>query len=175
MRLYGRTNQVGRRLRELGARPGRLVAVVMDKGWEQIVALHGNLASGAAYVPIDPAVPAERLRRLLRQARAGLVLTHSRIDARAAWPDGVRRLCVDTDFEEVDDGPLEPVQRQTDLANVIFTSGSTGTPKGVMGRPPGCAQRPARREPAPGHGPRRPVPGPVGHLVRPVGVTTRSE
>ncbi|BCM72794.1 MULTISPECIES: amino acid adenylation domain-containing protein [Streptomyces] len=130
--LYGRTNQVGRRLRELGARPGRLVAVVMDKGWEQIVALHGVLASGAAYVPIDPAVPAERLRRLLRQARAGLVLTHSRIDARAAWPDGVRRLCVDTDFEEVDDGPLEPVQRQTDLAYVIFTSGSTGTPKGVM-------------------------------------------
>ncbi|MET9451262.1 amino acid adenylation domain-containing protein [Streptomyces cinerochromogenes] len=130
--LHRRTNQVGRRLRELGARPGRLVAVVMDKGWEQVVALHGVLASGAAYVPVDPAVPAERLRRLLDQARAGLVLTESRTDTRVTWPDGVRRLCVDTDFDAVADGPLEPVQRQTDLAYVIFTSGSTGTPKGVM-------------------------------------------
>ncbi|UFR00362.1 amino acid adenylation domain-containing protein [Streptomyces sp. Go40/10] len=130
--LHRRMNQVGRRLRELGARPGRLVAVVMDKGWEQVVALHGVLASGAAYVPVDPAVPAERLRRLLDRARAGLVLTESRTDARVTWPDGVRRLCVDTDFDAVDDGPLEPVQRQTDLAYVIFTSGSTGTPKGVM-------------------------------------------
>ncbi|WP_158838833.1 amino acid adenylation domain-containing protein [Streptomyces sp. NRRL S-1022] len=130
--LNSRMNQVGRRLRELGARPGRLVAVVLDKGWEQIVALHGVLASGAAYVPIDPAVPAERLRRLLDQAQAGLVVTESRTDARVTWPDGVRRLRVDADFDSVDDGPLEPVQQQTDLAYVIFTSGSTGTPKGVM-------------------------------------------
>jgi amino acid adenylation domain-containing protein len=130
--LNRRMNQVGRRLRALGARPGRLVAVVMDKGWEQIVALHGILASGAAYLPIDPAVPAERLHRLLDDGMVELVLTTARTEVATPWPGTVRRLRVDTDFDDVDDGPLEQVQQQTDLAYVIHTSGSTGTPKGVM-------------------------------------------
>ncbi|MGW1060502.1 amino acid adenylation domain-containing protein [Micromonospora rubida] len=130
--LDRRVNQVGRRLRADGARPDQLVAVVMEKGWEQIVAAHGVLASGAAYLPVDAQVPAERLRHLLHDGEVTTVLTQSAVDPGIEWPDGVRRLRVDTDFDDVDPGPLEPVQAVTDLAYVIYTSGSTGRPKGVM-------------------------------------------
>ncbi|MEW9532626.1 amino acid adenylation domain-containing protein [Microbispora sp. NPDC049125] len=130
--LDRRVNQVGRVLREAGARPNRLVAVVMEKGWEQIVAAHGVLASGAAYLPIDPSVPAGRLHALLDDGQVELVLTQSRVDSRLDWPVGPRRFLVDRDFDTADGSPLEPVQQPADLAYVIYTSGSTGKPKGVM-------------------------------------------
>ncbi|MEU7907099.1 amino acid adenylation domain-containing protein [Actinoplanes sp. NPDC049118] len=130
--LDRRVNQVGRRLRADGARPGTLVAIVSEKGWEQIVAAHGVLASGAAYLPIDADVPTERLHYLLEHGRVDTVLTQAAVDARVDWPDSVRRLLVDGDFDDVDPGPLEPAQEVSDLAYVIYTSGSTGRPKGVM-------------------------------------------
>jgi amino acid adenylation domain-containing protein len=131
--LQRRASQVARRLRQLGVRPNTLVAVVMEKGWEQVVAVLGVLGAGAAYVPIDAGLPPERLRHLIAHAEADLALTQSRLDARLAWPDGVRRVVVDgAELDEVDDAPLEPVQRPEDLAYVIYTSGSTGLPKGVM-------------------------------------------
>jgi amino acid adenylation domain-containing protein/non-ribosomal peptide synthase protein (TIGR01720 family) len=131
--LYCRSNQVAHRLRQLGARPNVLVAVVMEKGWEQVVAVLGVLLSGAAYLAIDPALPKERLWYLLDQSKVGLVLTQSWIDKNLEWPETVHRLCVDSeDLDKVDDQPLDLVQRPEDLAYVIFTSGSTGLPKGVM-------------------------------------------
>ena len=130
--LSHRVNQVGRVLRAAGARPNELVAVVMRKGWEQVVAVHGVLASGAAYLPVDAGVPAERLRHLLAHGRVSLVLTQSAIAADLSWPPDVRVFAVDTDFAAADGGPLEPVQQPADLAYVIYTSGSTGSPKGVM-------------------------------------------
>ncbi|MEU8026034.1 amino acid adenylation domain-containing protein [Micromonospora haikouensis] len=130
--LDRRVNQVGRLLRDGGARPNELVAVVMEKGWEQIVAAHGVLAAGAAYLPIDAQVPTERLHHLLRDGEVSTVLTQAAVDPGVEWPDGVRRLRVDADFDDVDPAPLAPVQTVTDLAYVIYTSGSTGKPKGVM-------------------------------------------
>jgi len=128
--LSYRVNQVGTRLRELGVRPNRLVAVVMEKGWEQIVAAHGVLAAGGAYVPIDASVPEDRLRYLLDRCEVEVVLTQSHLDL--PWPQEVRVLRVDGDFDDVEPVALQPVQQPTDLAYVIFTSGSTGLPKGVM-------------------------------------------
>lgn len=131
--LHSRTNQIGRRLRELGVRCNELVAIVAEKGWEQIVAAHGVLASGAAYLPIDPGVPAQRLQLLLDCGQVEVVLTQSSLVTSLAWPTRpVTRLCVDRDFAGVDDTGFEPAQAPTDLAYVIFTSGSTGIPKGVM-------------------------------------------
>jgi amino acid adenylation domain-containing protein len=130
--LDRRVNQVGRRLRAGGARPDTLVAIVAEKGWEQIVAAHGILAAGAAYLPIDADVPAERLHYLLEHGRVDTVLTSASVDGRMDWPDSVRRLLVDADFDDVDPGPLAPAQKVSDLAYVIYTSGSTGRPKGVM-------------------------------------------
>ncbi len=131
--LYRRANQVGHRLRQLGARPNTLVAVVMDKGWEQVVAVLGILQSGAAYLPIDSGLPQERVWQLLEQGEVELVLTQSWLNEKLVWPVNIQRLEVSADeLQGVDDSPLEPVQKLEDLAYVIFTSGSTGVPKGVM-------------------------------------------
>ncbi|MEU7260676.1 hybrid non-ribosomal peptide synthetase/type I polyketide synthase [Streptomyces rimosus] len=131
--LDRRSDAVADWLVEGGAAPGALVGVVMEKGWEQVVAVLGVLKSGAAYVPIDVAVPTERLRLLLDTADVKLVLTQTCVAERTAWPQGVQVLPVDmaaaTGRTPVSAaGPAQP----GDLAYVIFTSGSTGIPKGVM-------------------------------------------
>ena len=131
--LCDRSNQVGHKLRSLGATPNQLVAVVMEKGWEQIVAVMGILAAGAAYVPIDPNLPQERFSYLLENSEADIVLTQSCLDKKLSWPDKVVRLCIDIeDFATESQEPLKPVQTPDDLAYVIYTSGSTGLSKGVM-------------------------------------------
>ncbi|MFI2435853.1 amino acid adenylation domain-containing protein [Streptomyces sp. NPDC018693] len=114
-----------------GAGPGRLVAIVMDKGWEQAVAAYGVLFSGAAYLPVDPDLPDARLRHLLERGEADLVLTQSRLDRARDWPPGTRRLCLDLPLPE-ESGPLPAEGSPGDLVYTMFTSGSTGEPKGVM-------------------------------------------
>jgi amino acid adenylation domain-containing protein len=122
---------LGARLRALGARPNRLVAIAMEKGWEQVVAALAVVSSGAAYLPVDPELPRERFRYLLEHGEVEVALTQSWLEARLAWPVGVRRIPVDREDGEAP-ASLPPVQGREDLAYVIFTSGSTGVPKGVM-------------------------------------------
>ncbi|MFB6630827.1 amino acid adenylation domain-containing protein [Streptomyces sp. NPDC056362] len=127
-----RSNQVGHALRDRGAGPGDLVAIVMDKGWEQVVAALGILRSGAAYVPIDARVPVERLHVLLDSAGISQVVTQPWVDETAEWPEGVVRTVVRAE-DAGEEAPLgESGAKPGDLAYVIFTSGSTGLPKGVM-------------------------------------------
>jgi len=131
--LYQRSRALGYRLQKLGARPNTLVAVVMKKGWEQVVACLGILMSGAAYVPVDPALPKERRSNLLAQADVEIAVTQSGLEVSLDWPENLQRICADTEeltgeFHQ----PLEPVQTPEDLAYVIYTSGSTGVPKGVI-------------------------------------------
>ncbi|HEY0783841.1 MAG TPA: amino acid adenylation domain-containing protein, partial [Thermoanaerobaculia bacterium] len=136
---YGELAQASRRLAALlhehHVAPGELVAIVMEKGWEQAVAVLAVLQAGAAYLPIDPAVPAERLAYLLDNGRARVALTQPALDADLVWPAGVERIGVDG---TVVGAPVTlapdaaPLRMATDLAYVLFTSGSTGRPKGVM-------------------------------------------
>jgi len=129
--LARRSRLLGARLRELGAVPNQLVAVVMEKGWEQVVAVLGILDAGAAYLPIDAGLPRERIRRLLELGGAAIAVTQPRWLEELEWPQGVARVAVRPD--EAEEAPaLPPVQRPEDLAYVIFTSGSTGVPKGVV-------------------------------------------
>src|SRR5262249_34416622 len=109
-----------------------LVAVVMDKGWEQVVAVLGILMSGAAYLPVDASLPAERLTYLLTHGEVTVALTQSWLETKLSWPTGVQRLCVDTEMPALEDVVIEDRQAAEDLAYVIYTSGSTGVPKGVM-------------------------------------------
>ena len=74
----------------MGACPNTLVAVVMEKGWEQVVAVLGILQSGAAYLPIDPALPEERVWYLLRHGEARIVLTQPWLATTLAWPEMFR-------------------------------------------------------------------------------------
>lgn len=133
--LRRRSTALAAHLRAAGLQPNELVAIVMEKGWEQVVAALAVLQAGGAYLPLDVALPAARLTQLLADAQTRWALTQSFTESQhdAHWPDAVQRLAVDT-WEDTDAAlpALPSVQTPTDLAYVIYTSGSTGTPKGVM-------------------------------------------
>ncbi len=134
--LYQHVQRLARKLRRLGAKPDRLVAIVMEKGWEQIAAVLAVLEAGAAYLPIDPDLPKDRRWHLLRQGDADIVLTQPCVRDRLEWPSEIRCVAVEATDEAADDDdapcPPPPVLSGENLAYVIFTSGSTGEPKGVM-------------------------------------------
>ncbi|NET90452.1 MAG: amino acid adenylation domain-containing protein [Kamptonema sp. SIO1D9] len=119
-------------LRQLEVRPNQLVAVVMEKGWEQIVAVLAILAAGAAYVPIAPTWPECRQKKILDRAGVKIALTQSHLQERLSVFTEVQWLLVDKGelAEDLLDSS-EALQQQDDLAYVIYTSGSTGEPKGV--------------------------------------------
>ena len=136
--LWSEATALGSTLRARGAVPNQLVAVVMEKGWEQVVGVLGVLQAGAAYVPIDPALPRERLTALLAHAEVRLAVTQPEWATRVDWPANVDVIVVEapsggqTGVSSPSDPGLTPVQTPADLAYVIYTSGSTGVPKGVM-------------------------------------------
>lgn len=119
---------------ELGATPNAMIAVVMDKGWEQPLAVLGILESGAAYVPVDPDLPQERFHYLLDHSEVRIALTQANLVDTLPWPADVHVLVIDERLFSGTVDRLEPRrnQQQHDLAYIIYTSGSTGLPKGVM-------------------------------------------
>jgi pyochelin synthetase len=131
--LHKRVNSLARKLHKLGAQPNQLIAVVMEKGWEQVVATLAIMQSGAAYLPISAETPKARLRDLIEDSQARMALTQSWHDQKIEWPESVARIAVDLEDAQITDEPsLRRAQSADDLAYVIYTSGSTGKPKGVM-------------------------------------------
>ncbi|HET7460819.1 MAG TPA: amino acid adenylation domain-containing protein [Longimicrobium sp.] len=130
--LERRANRLAHRLRALGVGPEAKVAVCMERTPELVAALFGVLKAGGAYLPIDPAYPAERIAFMVEESGAAVVLTHASLAERLP-PTAARVLAVDAD-----DGAAEPDTRpglpvdERNLAYVIYTSGSTGRPKGVQ-------------------------------------------
>jgi amino acid adenylation domain-containing protein len=128
--LNARANQLGRRLRELGVGPGVLVGVSMQPSLDRLVALLAILKAGGGYLPLDPALPAQRVAFMLADAAAPVVLTES---AQDDLPAAVTVLpVVGDEFSELAATDLEPLAATSDTAYVIYTSGSTGQPKGVV-------------------------------------------
>ena len=112
-----------------------LIAIAVERSLEMVIGLLAILKAGGAYVPIDPSYPAARIRHMLEDSQAPLLLTQSHL-TEALSLDGLEHdcvvLCLDT--TDVAGQPSEnPPARSTaeDLAYVIYTSGSTGKPKGV--------------------------------------------
>jgi amino acid adenylation domain-containing protein len=130
--LNTRANRLAGFLRKRGVMPGSLVAILMDRSAELVVSALAVLKASAAYVPMDPAYPEERLAAMIRDAAVPFALTQQRHAHKL--PPQLSRLCVDTDSalcsEEQDIDP-GAVTAGTSLAYVIFTSGSTGRPRGV--------------------------------------------
>jgi len=131
--VYRYACRIEQELLRCQAQPNEFVAVMMEKGWEQIVAVLGIHFAGAAYLPIDPELPAERQRYLLEHAKVKVALTQAAVRNRLSVPASVEVFEVDR-LQPADEGAPEDRRRQKpeDLAYVIYTSGSTGIPKGVM-------------------------------------------
>ncbi len=110
---------------------GHRVAVALERAPETIVALLGVLRAGAAFLPVDPAYPAARVRAMLADAGIAQCLTTAAIAARLELPAGVARLDPAA-LEAAADGPRPALPEPGDAAYLIYTSGSTGTPKGVL-------------------------------------------
>ncbi|MBB6571205.1 amino acid adenylation domain-containing protein [Kribbella sandramycini] len=113
-----RVNALAHRLIEQGVQVGDRVAVALPRSPELVIALAGVIRAGAAYVPIDPDYPAERVKHILADAEPRVVLTDQHLDEFGA--------------ELVDPPQLTRPLLPTDAAYVIFTSGTTGRPKGVQ-------------------------------------------
>ncbi|MFJ2901853.1 amino acid adenylation domain-containing protein [Streptomyces sp. NPDC087212] len=132
--LDSRANQLARRLAEQGAGPERFVAVLMPVCEDVPVALLAAWKSGAAYLPLDPSHPADRLAFMLGDIAPAAVVTTADLAATArAATDAPLVLADDPTLAGHDAGPLTDVERRPEhAAFVIFTSGSTGRPKAVV-------------------------------------------
>ncbi|HTV80663.1 MAG TPA: amino acid adenylation domain-containing protein [Steroidobacteraceae bacterium] len=131
--LNGQANALAQRLVALGARRGRFVGVHLERSPAMVVAVLATLKSGAAYVPLDPAYPAARLRTMLDDSTPCIILTRS-TDAAALPPHAaqVLRMDRDTDLGSAGAAPAQIPPTDMDVAYLMYTSGSSGTPKGVL-------------------------------------------
>jgi amino acid adenylation domain-containing protein len=131
--LESQSNALARYLLSLGAAPETLVAVFLPRSPSAVVAALAVMKTGAAYLPLDPSCPSERIRLILEDARAPIVISNS--STASSLPSGPWRV---VNFSESDElprarssAPLPLIANPSQLAYVIYTSGSTGRPKGV--------------------------------------------
>ena len=113
--------------------PERIVGVVAERSAEQIIAMLAVLKAGAAYLPLDPALPADRIDAILADAHCELVLSQRRLAANLSA--GVTVIELDTGLRSLEALPARKpttLVRPSNAAYVIYTSGSTGEPKGVV-------------------------------------------
>jgi surfactin family lipopeptide synthetase A len=132
--LDARSNQLAHHLRQRGVHPEHLVGVCLERSVEMVVALLGILKAGGAYVPLDPAYPCERIRYVLEDAHAKLVLTQNSL-LESLPSTAAEVICLDPEwraFQHADTRPITTEVTPENLAYVIYTSGSTGRPKGVQ-------------------------------------------
>lgn len=138
--LNEHANQLGHYLREQGVGPEVRVGICLEKSPELLVAVLGVLKAGGAYVPLDPGYPSERLKYMLENAAATLVLTHSNLIS--ILPEAATTLALETVRETIDEKRddaqsqrltnLDQAAQPDSLSYIVYTSGSTGKAKGVM-------------------------------------------
>ena len=131
--LNERANQLAWGLRKRGAGPGERVGICVERSIPMMVGLLGIMKSGAAYVPIDPAYPAERIKLILEGGQPPVLITQESLAATLPRTD-TQLFFIDSDWPEIaKESTAAPANHATpeDPVYVIFTSGSTGKPKGV--------------------------------------------
>jgi amino acid adenylation domain-containing protein len=128
--LDQRANTLAARLNHAGIGPGALVAVALERGPDMVASLLAIAKAGAAYLTLDPALPAQRFAFIIEDAQPAALLTQR--DLKAVLPSvGVPVILCD-DKSSTDDAPARDIRATPDsLAYVLYTSGSTGKPKGV--------------------------------------------
>ncbi|MCT7975717.1 non-ribosomal peptide synthetase [Laspinema olomoucense] len=132
--LNVKANQLAYYLQNLGVEPEVLVGICVERSLEMVIGLLGVLKAGAAYVPLDPSYPSERLAFMLEDSSVTVLLTQQKLVEKLP-PNSARVISLDSDWEEIascsEENPSSGV-KSNNLAYVIYTSGSTGKPKGVL-------------------------------------------
>ena len=132
--LNGRANQLARHLLASGIGPGAVVGICIPRSFEMVVAVLAVLKTEAAYLPLEPTYPKERLAFMISDAEVARVLTvRSQVEALEQPPETI--FCLDDEWDGVAAHPetnLPGEPTAGNLAYVMYTSGSTGRPKGVM-------------------------------------------
>ncbi|MDH0639563.1 non-ribosomal peptide synthase/polyketide synthase [Pseudomonas sp. GD03860] len=149
--LNRQANALAHRLQAAGVGADARVGVCLERGPQLLVALLAVLKAGGAYVPLDPEFPAERLRHMLDDSRAALLLSHTSLQG-TLQALGAAAECwwLDQPAADYPDSNLPAVAQGEHLAYVIYTSGSTGKPKGVAVRRAGLGNFLASMAQAPG-------------------------
>ena len=132
--LNDRANQLASNLRRVGVGPEVLVGICVERSLEMVVGLFGILKAGGAYVPLDPAYPQERLKFMLSDSRAPVLVLQERF-LKLFPGQNVEAVILDGDSDAFNGEQKDNVQSgesAENLSYVIYTSGSTGKPKGVM-------------------------------------------
>lgn len=130
--LDEKTNKLARLLRAKGVGPDDRVAIMVSRSADIIVGALAIMKAGGAYLPIDPDYPAERVRYMLEDSGAQIMLSQQHLKDKAAGFDGTWLDLGDANLYQGDGTNLENINKSCDLAYIIYTSGSTGKPKGVM-------------------------------------------
>ena len=131
--LSRRSNQLGHYLRRMGVGPEERVVLCVERSLSMVVSVLGIVKAGGAYVPLDPSQPEERLRYVVEDSGARVVLTEERYEG-VLRGIGARLVVWERDREEIEEERGEEVRSgvsREHLAYAIYTSGSTGRPKGV--------------------------------------------
>lgn len=132
--LNARANQFARFLRSQNVQRETLVALCVDRSFDMVVGMFGILKAGAAYVPLDPTYPKDRLAYILDDSQATVLVTQMHLIENLPVAQRMT-VCLDADWPAIaihQTHDLEPLASPDNLAYVIYTSGSTGQPKGVM-------------------------------------------
>jgi amino acid adenylation domain-containing protein/FkbM family methyltransferase len=141
--LNRRANQLARHLHRLGIGPESVVGLCFERSVELIVGLLALLKAGAAYLPLDPLYPSQRVELMIEESGAPVVLTQSRwLDQLSAQP--AQHICLDRDWESIageSDENVDATLSAEQAAYVIYTSGSTGRPKGAVNTQGGLRNR----------------------------------
>jgi amino acid adenylation domain-containing protein len=129
-----RSTRLARHIRSLRVGGESLVGLCLERGMDLVVGILAVLKAGAAYVPLDPAFPAERLGYMVEDSGAKILITHSALSERLFSGLDLECVCLDRDQTQIDQQssePLAPLAGPSHRAYVLYTSGSTGRPKGV--------------------------------------------
>jgi tyrocidine synthetase-3 len=129
--LNRKANRLARHLKQSGAARNNIVAMLLDRSADMIVAMLAIIKAGAAYLPIDPDYPQDRIAFMLEDSGAALLLTQREIGHDLRGQFNVILIDEPSSYAE-DDSNLDYEVMPEDLAYVIYTSGTTGKPKGVM-------------------------------------------
>lgn len=133
--LNQKANQLAHYLKQKGLKAEALVPVCIERSLEMVIAILGVLKAGGTYVPIDPAYPAERIRHIMEDTAANIILTSRLSQPGLSAKEPVEFIQLDNDWQAIAEQPshnLPPQVSSSALVYIIYTSGSTGKPKGVQ-------------------------------------------